>query len=311
MPVLFIIGHTFPEPATTAAGRRMKQLISLFAELGYNIHFGSTAAPTKYTIDLSQIKVRVHELKLNDVSFDLLLKELKPDVVLFDRFITEEQFGWRVSDGCPEALKILDTEDLHFLRKARETAYKNDMEVTQADIFTAVAKRELASIMRCDLSLMISEVELELLTATFGIPRGLLWYVPLLVEVNNIDRDQIPTFSDRKDFIAVGNLKHAPNVASVKLLKILWPQIREKLPDAQLHIYGAYAPQELREMHSPKEGFNLMGWVDSISEVMGKAKVLLAPIPFGAGLKGKLIDAMVNGLPSVTTPMGAEGIYSS
>ena len=310
---LLIIGHTFPEPTTTAAGGRMMQLIGLFQEQGYTISFASTAAISKYSESLEDREITVHTIALNDAAFDTLLQDMAPDVVVFDRFITEEQFGWRVASHCPNTVRILDTEDLHFLRKARAEAYKNELPMAKANLYTDTAKRELASILRCDVSLLISEIEVALLTDIFKIPEGLLWYVPLFApEVSKERKQQQATFETRQHFIAVGNLKHAPNVVSVRLLhKEIWPAIRQQLPKAQLQIYGAYVPQQVQEMHSPETGFLIMGWAKNISAVMQKAKVQLAPIPFGAGLKGKLVDAMQHGLPTVTTNIGAEGLFTA
>tara|TARA_A100000171_G_scaffold53048_1_gene75813 strand:- start:3375 stop:4610 length:1236 start_codon:yes stop_codon:yes gene_type:complete len=309
---LLIIGHNFPEPSTTAAGGRMLQLIDLFLEQGFAITFASTAVKSEHSAILNSLKIKEVSLKLNDASFDEFLKALQPDVVVFDRFVTEEQFGWRVAEICPNAVRILDTEDLHFLRKAREEAYKKEIPVVKADLYTETAKRELASILRCDLNLLISEIELRLLVETFKIPEGLLFYLPFLLtsNISAESKKEHCNYIERHHFIAVGNMKHAPNVASVKILKQhIWPVLKDKFSQAELHIYGAYVPQQIQEMHSPKERFLIKGWVKDISVVMQKARVQLAPIPFGAGLKGKLFEAMQHGLPTITTPVGAEGMY--
>ena len=107
--------------------------------------------------DMRSIMNRVQSFYLQGV------KELNPEIVLFDRFMVEEQFGWRVTECCPDALKILDTEDLHCLRQARQVAVKENREFTLNDLYSDVAKREIASILRCDLTLMVSEFEINLL----------------------------------------------------------------------------------------------------------------------------------------------------
>lgn len=311
---LLILGHNFPEPTTTAAGGRMLQVIDLFIEQGFTITFASTAVKSERSVNLKPLNIEEVSIQLNDASFDDFLKEIQPNVVLFDRFITEEQFGWRVAETCPNALKVLDTEDLHFLRKAREEAYKKGIPVTEAVLHTETAKRELASMLRCDLNLIISEVEMTLLTTRFQIPEGVLWYLPFLVakEIFEVQKRRQSNFDERHHFIAVGNMKHAPNVASVKILKEhIWPKLRQKCPLAQLHIYGAYIPQHIQEMHSPKDRFFIKGWVQDISVVMQKARLQLAPLPFGAGLKGKILDAMQYGLPTISTTIGAEGMYGA
>lgn len=310
MQHLLIIGHTIPEPTTTAAGTRMLQLLSLFKETGYTITFGSTAAKGEYSQNLDALGVLWQPLQLNNDSFNRFIKELNPTIVLFDRFITEEQFGWRVAEVCPTALRILDTEDLHFLRKARQEAFKKGLPFAKADLHTETAKRELASILRCDLSLIISEVEMTLLKDKFKIPNSLLHYVPFLIEETNLNKS--PSFEERNNFICIGNLLHAPNEDAVLYLKQdIWPKIKQQIPDAKLLVYGAYAKQKVAQLHSEKDNFLIKGWATSVQNVMCEARVNLAPLRFGAGLKGKILDAMQNNLPTVTTPIGAEGMHGN
>ena len=310
MKTLLIIGHIFPEPTTTAAGIRMMQLISLFEKEKYKIVFSSTASITNKSETFKCTSVEVKSIVLNNASFDNFIKELNPSVVLFDRFITEEQFGWKVAENCPDAIRLLDTEDLHFLRKARQEALKKKLPLSDLNLFSDTAKREIASIYRCDLSLIISEFEMKLLQNTFHIDTSLLCYLPFLVnEIAEAEFNKFPLFENRNHFITIGNLLHAPNLDSILFLKKeIWPEIKKELPKAELHIYGAYAPQQISELHSKKEGFLIKGWIANVSEVMKNARVCLAPLRFGAGLKGKFIDAMKNGTPAVTTSIGSEGI---
>jgi len=311
LKTLLIIGYTFPEPTTTAAGGRMMQLIDLFLEENYKITFASTAKASEWSTDLSALGISTESIELNNSSFDSFICQLKPSVVLFDRYITEEQFGWRVSEHCPDALKLLDTEDLHFLRKARQEAVKAMLPVSEANLFSDTAKRELASILRCDLSLIISQFELALLQKTFRIPSEILYYLPFLVDKTSKEsKKEYCTFEEREGFVTIGNLHHAPNVDSLHYLKKeIWPFIKKQLPEAQLFIFGNYAPQQIKELNNPKDDFIFKGWTPRVSDVMLYGKVCLAPLRFGAGLKGKLFDAMVYGLPSVTTTIGAEGLY--
>ena len=309
MNSLLIIGQTFPEPTTTAAGGRMLQLIEMFTSHGYGITFASSASSSEKSFNLDSIGVTTQQIVINDSSFDDFVRQLNPTLVLFDRFVTEEQFAWRVTQSCPKALKILDTEDLHFLRKARQQALKDATDVKDANLFTETAKREIASILRCDLSLIISEFEMKLLTDTFAVSKEILYYLPFMV-TKLPDSSNFPEFEQRANFMTIGNLLHGPNVDSVLYLKKeIWPLIKKQLPQAQLYIYGNYAPQHILELHNQKQGFYIMGWADSVAHVMQKARVCLAPLRFGAGLKGKLLDAMLYGTPGVTTSIGAEGMY--
>lgn len=307
MKNLLVIGHTFPEPSTTAAGMRMMQLLQLFQNNTFRITFASTATKSGKSADLEKLGISTSEIRLNDSSFDEFVKKLNPEVVVFDRFLTEEQFGWRVAENCPNALRILDTEDLHFLRKAREEAIRKGKPVQKANLYSALAKREVASIFRSDLSLIISEFEMELLQKQFQVPAEILCYLPFLLK-DFPDINQITLYENRSNFFTIGNLLHAPNVDSVLQLKKIWREIRKKMPRTELHIYGAYAPQQVLELHCEKEGFIIKGWAENVEEVMKQYRLQLAPIRFGAGLKGKIIDGMRFGVPSITTEIGAEGI---
>ncbi|WP_232304843.1 glycosyltransferase [Maribacter thermophilus] len=309
-----VIGFVWPEPDTTAAGARMVQLLEIFHQANYDITFASSAAVSEHSVDLKRWNVNLQFIRLNSASFDVFVKTLKPDVVMFDRYLTEEQYGWRVAEQCPDALRIVDTEDLHSLRHVREQCLKKGVPfTTNAWLQNDKTKREIASLYRSDLSLIISSYETELLQNTIGIDKCLLLHLPFLIDKitdNNID--SWPLFEERKDFICIGNGMHSPNVdAIVWLKKEIWPLIRKEIPQANLHIYGAYLPEHIKQMHQPKQGFLIYGWVHDKEEVFMNARVNLAPLRFGAGIKGKLIDAMQAGTPSVTTPIGAEGMHGS
>ncbi len=312
MKKILVIGYVWPEPASSAAGSRMIQLLEFFMKQGFEVSFGTTSKETENMADLEEMGIRIEKLKLNDSSFDDFLSNLNPEIVLFDRYMMEEQFGWRVDEVCPEAIKILDTEDLHFLRNARQLAFKEEKkegEFHQSDL----AKREISAIYRCDLSLIISEKEQELLVSKFNIPEDNLIYLPFLLdEISREEMDNLPEFEQRSDFMFIGNFLHKPNWHTVQYLKQnIWPGLREQLPGTKMQIYGAYPSQKVLNLHNEKEGFIINGRAEDSSKVFKKAKVCLAPIQFGAGLKGKLIEAMVNGTPSVTTSIGAEGINTN
>lgn len=309
---LLIIGFVWPEPNSSAAGGRMMQLISLFKEQGFSVTFASPAQNSDFMVDLGLYEVDKKSIELNNSSFDIFVKELNPAVVLFDRFMMEEQFGWRVTENCPDALRLLDTEDLHCLRLARQKAFKENRSFNTTDLFIEeVAKREIASILRCDLSLMISEFEMELLESAFKIDNSLLYYLPFLLEpIDSAEIHELPIFEERKDFIFIGNFLHEPNWNAVQYLKdTIWPLIKISLPEAVLNVYGAYPSQKVMQLDNKKEGFLIMGRAIDAQEVVKQARVVLAPLRFGAGIKGKLLEAMECGTPSITTSIGSESMH--
>ena len=311
MKKALFIGYVWPEPKTTAAGHRMLQLLTSFKENNYELVFASTAQQTEYSTNLAELGIKTAQIQLNHSSFNDFIKDLEPDVVVFDRFMIEEQFGWRVAESAPQALRILNTEDLHSLRNTREICHKKEISfTTEYWMENDMTKREIASIYRSDLTLLISSVETELLKNTFNIPEDLLLTLPFMLDiVSNEKIKEFPSFEDREDFIFIGNGKHAPNIDAIHYLKIaIWPLIRKELPNANLNIYGGYLPQRITEMHKPAVGFRVNGWLKNLDDTLQQSRINLAPLRFGAGLKGKVVDGMRNGTPTITTTVGAEGI---
>jgi glycosyltransferase involved in cell wall biosynthesis len=311
---LLIIGFVWPEPNSSAAGGRMMQLISIFRENGFEITFASPALDSDFMVDLSEFGVNKASIELNNSSFDDFILDLSPDVVLFDRFMIEEQFGWRVSENCPKAIRLLDTEDLHCLRTARQKAFKENRDFEFRNLLSEeVAKREIASILRCDLSFIISEFEMKILNDVFKIDLGLLYYLPFLVdEMSENDLEKLPSYEERKNFVFIGNFLHEPNWNTVQYLKeTIWPLLKKQFPEAVLEVYGAYPSQKVLQLHQPKNGFFIMGRAVDADEIVKNSRVVVAPIRFGAGLKGKLLEAMQCGTPSVTTSIGSEAMHAN
>lgn len=301
---VLIIGFVWPEPTSSAAGKRMLQLIRSFLNFHYKVIFATQAQESEFAFDLNKLSVESFHIEVNNSSFDLFLNKIQPDIVLFDRFIMEEQFGWRVAENCPNALRILDTEDLHFLRKERQQKINQTIE---KESFSDMAKREIASIYRSDVSLIISEVEMDILRHSYQVPQERLFYLPMWSEEASLNK----TYSDRRDFMFIGNFLHEPNWDCVRYLKSeIWPSIRKKLPNAELHIYGAYPTEKAFQLTNQRDGFIIKGRAEDVNEVCQNYRIMLAPLRFGAGVKGKFIDAMRNGLPSFTTEIGAESMAS-
>ncbi|MEZ8575856.1 glycosyltransferase [Vibrio splendidus] len=307
MKKVLAIGYVWPEPNSSAAGSHMMSLLRLFKRQGWSVEFATPAQETEHMIDLSEEGITSQSIQLNCDSFDQYIEELQPDVVMFDRFMMEEQFGWRVEKVCPNAFKLLDTEDLQFLRNARHEAVKKETELTKAHLYSDLAKREIAAILRCDLSLIISSYEMELLQSEFNIDPKLLHHLPFMVDLNTLP-ESTKSFEERKHFMTIGNFRHAPNWDAVLQLQKIWPKIRKQLPDTELHIYGSYPPPKATALHNPKTGFHIKGWAKDAQEVMEQARVCVAPLRFGAGIKGKLLDAMKLQTPNVTSKIGSEGM---
>lgn len=306
---VLIIGAVWPESKSSAAGQNMSGLLRAFHQHGFALTFATAATDSIHADGFNNLPVTSMQIAINDASFDNMICELQPDIVVFDRFMTEEQFSWRIRKHCPNTLHILNTEDLHSLRYARHEAVKRAGHASYAELNNAFAHREIAAILRSDISLIISAHEYDLLINTYQVPARQLVLLPLQPPADTPAREQQFSFTQRQHFMTVGNFRHAPNWDSVlQLHQHIWPTIRKQLPHAELHIYGAYPPKKATELHNPAKGFLVKGWVEDVNTVMAQARVCLAPLRFGAGVKGKLLTALRHNTPSVTTSVGAEGI---
>ncbi|TMN84139.1 MULTISPECIES: glycosyltransferase [unclassified Pseudoalteromonas] len=309
MKKVLVIGYVWPEPNSSAAGTHMMSLLNAFKAQNWQVEFATPAQRTDHMVNLDDFGITSQSIALNCESFDEYVKAFSPDIVMFDRFMMEEQFGWRIDKHCPNAIKILDTEDLQCLRNARHEAHKGEREFTTSDLHSDIAKREIAAILRCDLSLIISSFEMSLLNSVFKVEPSLLHHLPFMVDLSALPKTT-KSFDERAHFMTIGNFRHAPNWDAVLYLQKIWPLIRKQLPKAELHIYGSYPPPKATALNNPKTGFLIKGWADNAYDVMQSARVCLAPLRFGAGIKGKLLEAMIMQTPSVTTNIGAEGMHN-
>ena len=305
---LLVIGHIFPESRATAAGWRMMKLMESFQQ-EYDIYFGTAAQRSDNSDELIHVK-EIVSLPLNDDSVNETLLRIQPDVVIFDRFYTEEMFGWRVAEVLPNAWRILNSEDLHFVRTTREHYVKLHKEVAPVDTNQQwdadATKRELASILRCHKTLVISQWEMNLLEQSFQIPSSKLMFLPLQFPAKT---DAVPV--ERANFCFIGNGIHKPNADAIQwLIQTIWPEIQNKLPQAKLNIACGYTSSHLRQLLSKKKNIQLLERIPDAGEFVQSHLVQLMPVRFGAGIKGKVLESIVHQTPFVSTSIAMEGISS-
>jgi len=296
---LLIIAHLWPESNTTAAGQHLLTLIQSFKNAKYQVHLGCTLDKTPLGDSLSEYDIQVHRIALNCNSFDELLVDLRPEVILFDRFISEEQFGWRVYKNLPQCLTLLNTEDLHSLRLSRSKGKEEEWETT--DTF----KREIASFYRVDKVLIISREEINKLTALLPSIGSKLIYAPLIIH-----RREITNHINRKSwsFVFFGSGKHPGNKATLQRIIEMWPNILKIQPESSLFIFGAYYPESLINKANKLKQVSFLGWVEDLDTILHNYQFLLSPTPFGAGLKGKVLQSINNGVICLCSSIASEGI---
>ena len=313
-PHVVFVGWEAIDASASAAGARSEALVRGALDRGWRVSALSSA--DRGGVGVGALGARVGRVEANrGGSWEAALEGVEaPDVVVFDRFLSEEAHSWRVRELWPNAARILDMQDCHALRRARERA------ATAGAGMDAVVRaapgardrdqmREIASAQRSDLTLVCSPVEARWLRECGVVGRKLRVASFFEDDVDASAFRDDEDFDGRRGFVTIGTFMHKPNVDSVAWLREeVWPLVRERLPDATMRVYGSYMTEAHRaRFHDPRRGFEVVGFAPDLNEVMRSARVLLAPLRFGAGIKGKVLDAWKRGTPVVTTPIGAEG----
>lgn len=313
---LFFV-YVWPEPVSSAAGVRTRELMRALQVAGWKVAAVSPSGSSRFSEELNTLGVETVTCDPNatEATEASLAALPAPALVVFDRFVMEEQFGWRARELWPEALSLVDTQDLHSLRRAREKLAKENASWEQLlspslEQMGEDLLRELASLYRSDAALVVSSFERELLLG-LGFPEKALLHLALPAAID----DRVASFAERSGFCFLGNFRHPPNLDSVRwIVSDLWPLIREKLPSAVLHLYGSYPPSEI-SAHKGKHGIFAHGPVSDHRAALRKHRALLAPLRFGAGIKGKVLESWGTGTPVIGSPltfegMGAEGVMA-
>jgi O-antigen biosynthesis protein len=221
------------------------------------------------------------------------------DLAFLNRPTVGERYISVIRKFCPKAKVLFHTVDLHFLRMTREAELFAD-----ASILTAaneMKNRELAIIAAADMTTILSTEELSLLLQHSPNER-----IRLLPYSRNIEGTEV-SFKDRANIIFVGGYQHTPNIDAVQyFVKEIMPLLRIRLPGVKFYAVGSKVPAEIEDLADLD--VIITGFIEELNPLLDKMRVSVAPLRYGAGIKGKIGGAMASGLPVVATPMAAEGM---
>ncbi|CAE7449890.1 unnamed protein product [Symbiodinium pilosum] len=299
--------HGIPEPDDFLSDRR---LAIIFRRVKGVPDIAMASTPD---VDDSERVETSKGIKANDEAsvFSALEAAGNPQLVLFDGFNAEERFGHYVREKLPDAMRILDMQDFHALRLGRERLIAEDASAGAVASYLPTAfdedlQRELAAVHRCDVTLAISEHEKELLVDTYGLPSWKVVAAPFGFDCSS---EELPSYEERRGAMFIGNWRHRPNRDCAKwLIEKVWPAVRQRLPKLKLSVYGANQTPEDAALTQENVGAYVRGYCRSVEKAMQQHRLLVAPLRYGAGVKGKVLEAMQHGLVVVTTPVGVEGI---
>jgi GT2 family glycosyltransferase/glycosyltransferase involved in cell wall biosynthesis len=301
---VLVIDATTPQPDQDSGSVRLTNLLRLLREQGCTVSFfaDNRAWMERYSGDLQQLGVEVwwHPW-ISDPLAWLAEHGKRFDTVIVSRHYILSNYLEPLRQCAPDARIVFDTVDLHYLREQREAELAGSEELRRGAARTR--DKELALIRAVDLTLVVSPVEKELLAREAP---GCA--VDILSNVHEVYGCRKP-FAERADLMFVGGFQHPPNVDAVTwFCDAVLPGIRKRNPAIRFHIVGSKAPDSVAAL-GKRDGVVFHGFVPDIAPFMDGCRIAVAPLRYGAGVKGKVNMSMSYGQPVVATPVAVEGMF--
>ncbi len=309
---VLIIDEIIPEFNKDSGSRRLTEIIKLLLKNKVSVFLIADLKQYKYKSDYIQkfkdLGVNVYQPSIDQkgqlVTKEDFIKLITPkiDVAWLHRPTIFSKFQSLVKTANPNIKLVFDMVDFHYVRLLREYELNKDEALkAEAEKFLKI---ELENCKNADVVIAISTTDKELLKKHFNTDEK----VVLISNIHqHIDKsDNFNSFENRKDLLFVGSFRHDPNSDAVKYLKEdIMPLVWKVIPDLKVNIIGSYITEEIEALASDK--FKLLGFVDDLNAVINTTKLFVAPLRFGAGIKGKIGQSLEHSLPLVTTNVGAEG----
>ena len=302
-----------PAPDVNSASVRLRRLLELMLDEGYDVTFVGrdgrdherylaeldALGIEAYATDPERLAARGRAVLAPPLDLEAILSERFHDIAWLVTWHVAEQYLPEIRRHSPLTRVVVDSEDVHFLRELRGAELSGDP--AERERAEATRVREQAVYAQADALVAVSDQDAAVLSEFAPA-------VPTAVVSNIHDPEPAgPGFDERAGLLFVGSFWHAPNVDAVLwLAHEVLPLVRTRLPDLRVRIVGAGAPAQIRALAG--NGIEIAGQVPDLLPDLHSARVSLAPLRYGAGVKGKVGEAMAFGLPVVTTTVGAEGM---
>jgi GT2 family glycosyltransferase len=295
---LIVIDHMFPRPLHDSGSVRMAAIVELLHSMGLLVHFipldGIAGGPLLERWQHMGIEVLYGSHDLGDV-----LRQLcrSVDAVVLSRPHVAAHFMLDLRRRFPTLPLVYDMVDAHGLRLHRGASLSTSE--SEHRVARAEAAMEIGMCNAADLVIAVSAEEQEMM-------KGLCDIGVQFAVLPNIHRpiDDVVGIEGRAGALFVGGYRHPPNVdAAMWLAREVWPLVRD---ETVVTMVGSDAPEEVLALES--ERVHVAGWVEDLAPLYQSTRVVVAPLRFGAGVKGKVGEALSHGVPVVTTSIGAEGM---
>jgi GT2 family glycosyltransferase len=302
-PRVLVLDQLTPMPDKDAGSVVADTFLRMFQQEGWHVTFvpASFRYDGEYTARLQRAGIEVlYQPHYNDLRSVVNANPMPFDVILAFRVATLHGVLSELRKHYPQARIIFHNMDLHYLRTQRAAEIKGDSKLKiEAELFK---DKELELVVKVDCSLVPSEYERDIIRQEVPVDNILVF--PLLGNI----RRSTASFRERRDICFVGGFAHDPNIDAVHyFVEDIWPLIKPQLPKGtRFHIVGPGAPASVQRLHG--DGVVVAGHLPRLDEMFDQCRVFVAPLRYGAGVKGKLISSLSNGVPSVATSLATEGM---
>ncbi|PYL00959.1 MAG: hypothetical protein DME32_09880 [Verrucomicrobia bacterium] len=299
---ILVIDHHLPMPDRDSGSLRMFQILKLLHQLGHRVTFipDNLADIPPYTGELQKRGIEVvYHPYIKKVRDYLISHGSDLDAVMLSRCDFARKHIADVRLYAPQTRIIFDTVDLHFLRENRGAELIDDSELRRK----AQEKQQLEYdlVDQADETWVVSNVEHRILKERW--PDKSIQIVSNIVDVPG----SLTPFSLRRDFLFIGGFQHPPNIDAVLFfMKKIYPLVQNRLPDAKFYIIGDKAPPEIVALAS--DHVIVTGLQRDVRPFFESVKLSVAPLRWGAGVKGKINQSMGFGVPVVATSLAVEGM---
>ncbi|MCJ2127959.1 glycosyltransferase [Methylobacterium sp. E-045] len=305
VPRILFIDWTVPTPDQDSGSLDLWHQLKMFQAIGYDVSFMSIVArvgDSLYLDAMQNINVDYVAVPAGSSPEQVLQQRGGEfDLFILNRVHVAERLLAHVRRCAPHVRIVFNTVDLHFLREEREAALEGCQEKARAAAQRRVS--ELRCMSEADATIVLSEEEGRMLAAL--VPEATIHIIPFARNITS----ECPGFSERSGVLFVGGFLHNPNIdGAIWLTTEIWPRVRRTLPHARLDIVGSNAPHEIRQLADADSGIFVRGFVQELEPILAHARLTVAPLRFGAGIKGKVAMSLAAGLPCVATPIASEGM---
>jgi len=302
-PRVLVVDHAIPKPDRDSGSLRMVNLLTILGQMDFLITFAAMglSAPEPYAGDLERQGIEVLRRPFVDsVEGHLRASGARYRLVVLSRAETAGLLLPLARRRCPQARILYDTVDLHFQRLGREAVLHGDRRT--ARLAERMKRLESALAARADVTLVVSATEKRLLESLA--PKARLQVVSNIHRVRPSSRP----FAQRADILFIGGFGHPPNQDAVLFFcHEVMPLLGDRLPAARFVVIGSDPPPEIVRLES--ERVRVLGFVPDLDPYLEACRLSVAPLRFGAGVKGKINQSLARGLPVVATPVAAEGMF--